>query len=60
MRSGAILGAAPQDRIAAVEYLQPQENVVEVLLPNLLPLPARISPKQEESRANKVGHVVEI
>ena len=30
------------------------------LLPNLLPLPAKSSPKQDESRANNVDYVIEI
>ena len=36
-----------------------QEDLVEILLPKLLPLPAKTSPKQRESGGNNVDHVIE-
>ena len=59
-QSGEIpLGCLPKDR-AWGQGPHRSRNGGGQVLPNLLPLPAKSSPKQDEPRANKVNYVIEI
>jgi hypothetical protein len=39
---------------------QPWQELVEFVLPNLLPLPGKSNPKQDEPGAIRMGYVIEI
>jgi hypothetical protein len=57
LRCGTHCLRAPKERQPA-----PPKRKTETLslLPNLLPLPTKTSPKQDEPRANKESYVIEI
>ena len=58
-RLGFSLGCNPKER-ARTKGTESQEEGRRRVLPNVLPLPRKSSPKQDEPRAIRMGYVIEI